>query len=287
MKKQNEQLDRSFSPTRTASSDGRDIPRHHCRSAQAKIVVAMLVPLMLSCSPQKLVSSKDVHQSNALTSIHDFGTANPGCKAWTDWNKLCSRVGRNDEIYCASDTTRTVAPSEPFCLSSDDPELSYPPKKPSARASAKRFCADELGDGQLPQCSDRTLMKRPFDGKSLSGRRHPYCAVWAEEHTSKPVCAEGNEFPELPRCDALAATDFRADNILYCAHDANEADRVCKNVNGVSSTRRSIERRSYPPKAVGRSNKTIIAVSDGEPYIVAMYCSETPTASIPQARLER
>ena len=287
MKKQNEQLDRSFSPTRTASSDGRDIPRHHCRSAQAKIVVAMLVPLMLSCSPQKLVSSKDVHQSNALTSIHDFGTANPGCKAWTDWNKLCSRVGRNDEIYCASDTTRTVAPSEPFCLSSDDPELSYPPKKPSARASAKRFCADELGDGQLPQCSDRTLMKRPFDGKSLSGRRHPYCAVWAEEHTSKPVCAEGKEFPELPRCDALAATGFRADNILYCAHDANEADRVCENVNGVSSTRRSIERRSYPPKAVGRSNKTIIAVSDGEPYIVAMYCSETPTASIPQARLER
>ncbi len=287
MKKEREQSIRSFSPTRTASSDGRDILRHHCRSAQAKIVVAMLVPLMLSCSPQKLVSSKDVHQSNALTSIHDFGTANPGCKAWTDWNKLCSRVGRNDEIYCASDTTRTVAPSEPFCLSSDDPELSYPPKKPSARASAKRFCADELGDGQLPQCSDRTLMKRPFDGKSLSGRRHPYCAVWAEEHTSKPVCAEGNEFPELPRCDALAATDFRADNILYCAHDANEADRVCKNVNGVSSTRRSIERRSYPPKAVGRSNKTIIAVSDGEPYIVAMYCSETPTASIPQARLER
>tara|TARA_B100000378_G_scaffold82020_1_gene64320 strand:+ start:552 stop:944 length:393 start_codon:yes stop_codon:yes gene_type:complete len=130
-------------------------------------------------------------------------------------------------------------------------------------------------------------MRRPFDGKSLSGRRHPYCAVWAEEHTSKPVCAEGNEFPELPRCDALAATGYRADNILYCAHDANEADRVCKYVDGVSSKRRGIERKSYPPKAVGSTNKTIIAVSDGEPYIVAMYCSETPTASIRQMRLER
>ena len=154
-------------------------------------------------------------------------------------------------------------------------------------ASANRFCADELTDGVMPQCSYQKFMRRPFDGKSLSGRRHPYCAVWAEEHTSKPVCAEGNEFPELPRCDALAATGFRADNILYCAHDANEADRVCKYVDGVSSKRRGIERKSYPPKAVGSTNKTIIPVSDGEPYIVAMYCSETPTASIPQMRLER
>ena len=286
MKKQNEQLDRSFSPEETASSDGTD-PRLLCPSPRAKNLALMLVPLVLSCSPQALVSSKDVHQSNALTSIHNFGTANPGCEAWTDWNKLCSRVGRNDEIYCASDPTRTVAPSEPFCLSSDDPELSYPPNKPSARASANRFCADELTDGGLPQCSFRKFMRRPFDGKSLSGRRHPYCAVWAEEHTSKPVCAEGNEFPELPRCDALAATGYRADNILYCAHDANEADRVCKYVDGVSSKRRGIERKSYPPKAVGSTNKTIIAVSDGEPYIVAMYCSETPTASIRQMRLER
>ena len=218
MKKQNEQLDRSFSPEETASSDGTD-PRLLCPSPRAKNLALMLVPLVLSCSPQALVSSKDVHQSNALTSIHNFGTANPGCEAWTDWNKLCSRVGRNDEIYCASDTTRTVAPSEPFCLSSDDPELSYPPNKPSARASANRFCADELTDGGLPQCSFRKFMRRPFDGKSLSGRRHPYCAVWAEEHTSKPVCAEGNEFPELPRCDALAATGYRADNILYCAQE--------------------------------------------------------------------
>lgn len=237
-----------------------------------KIALAMSPIVLFSCAPHEVPNSPAAAQSHKLTSVYDFGKANPGCHVWTDWNKMCSRVDGGDEIYCASDTTRTVAPSEPFCLSSDDPELAFPPKSPSALLSANRFCANTLSYGTVPLCSDRKLMRRPFDGKSLSGRRHPYCTVWAEEHTSKPVCAEGDEFPELPRCSALAATGFRAENILYCAHDADEARGLCKGLDGVNSKRRGIERQSYPPKYHEHKNTTIIAVSDREPYVLPMFC---------------
>ena len=64
-----------------------------------KIALAMSPIVLFSCAPHEVPNSPAAAQSHKLTSVYDFGKANPGCHVWTDWNKMCSRVDGGDERY--------------------------------------------------------------------------------------------------------------------------------------------------------------------------------------------
>lgn len=55
-------------------------------------------------------------QAQADAALAAFDKDNPDCQLWTNWQKMCSRMGGSGETLCAIDTQRRVAPSAAFCV---------------------------------------------------------------------------------------------------------------------------------------------------------------------------
>lgn len=163
---------------------------------------AMLVVFTFSCAIMGVaVASQDrgdnmyyKSRAEAEADLDLFERDYPKCMLWTNWQKMCSRTGRNSKIHCAEDRERRVRPSAPFCahyINSD-----YGRNKPDQVASILRFCKSKHIAGQLSEdgvkfqvteCR-RYSPARPFNGKRLSARLNPLCATWTTQNNGILKC---------------------------------------------------------------------------------------------------
>ena len=171
-------------------------------------------------------------QAEADADLARYDLDNPSCQLWTNWQKMCSRVGAEGIRRCTRDPRHAVRPSKPFCavrLVAEpgepilvEPEL--PETLTESRASStsrRRFCATlwngerrlvpfkpEVVDAHrsVPLCIAYKV-PRPFDGLDWQSQNHPNCKEWQKEggglyRCSQPVKDEncyfsGNGVPEL------------------------------------------------------------------------------------------
>lgn len=244
-------------------------------------IIAAAGAALVACSTIPAVSSDwdsdnfYAGQAEADAALELFDKSNPDCQLWTNWQKMCSRSGPSGSVYCASDASRPVSPSAPVCVAwsvGNDRQLAASSRR--EQLSRARFCRGELieleDDGGSALCTSPDP-QRPFSGRDLSARRHPYCTVWAEEHTGAPVCAEGSAFPELPRCAALAEAGHGSRQPLYCANENSLAIADCNEPRGLFGRRRGVNRPFYPPEQQD-DESSIIAVSDKEDDVLSVYC---------------
>ncbi len=154
-----------------------------------------------------------------------FGREHPRCQLWTNWQKMCSRTGRGGEPHCVTDPDMPVTPSEPFCvyegLGAHVSDLDTPDA-----GSRERFCIRTttygVSDGKtlvkgIRACAEFTP-HRPFNGRNLAARRHPWCGEWSDAWTERPVCREVmRRGDSLPSCKVLAASGYVHDRPLQCS----------------------------------------------------------------------
>jgi hypothetical protein len=213
-------------------------------------------------------------QAEADAALAAFDKSNPTCQLWTNWQKMCSRTGPKGSTWCTTDSATPVRPSLTFCA--DTQGVSFLPNELDDRrqiVSAERFLEQNSRPSNFDSDEYRIKMidGRPFSGKSLAGRRHPYCDVWARESDAKPVCAERGTFPELPRCSAVVASKIRTKDVLYCASENVAVAKSCPEPAGMQGSRRQVSRMPYPPQQ-GLKVQDILAVSDAEDYILSVNC---------------
>ncbi len=157
-----------------------------------------------------------------------FEQANPECKLWTNWEQMCSRSNANGEAYCVSDPDRKAAPSEPFCT---DSYLGYDATNFTEKQteSVLRFC-DKISEIDLPVTVDgegamkpfelclRFQSDRPFNGKRVASRLHPWCQEWSDSGSGEAVCSTASD-PDngAAVCQGLANAGYEHENRLYCS----------------------------------------------------------------------
>jgi hypothetical protein len=163
-------------------------------------------------------------QKEADAALAAFDRDNPDCQLWTNWQKMCSRTGENGATWCTTDPDKPVKPSTPFCEApKGSPDrvgdrYSFPPTMTKSQIeSANRFCLSGISSKRQCKKLDPT---RPFNGKRLAARRHPWCEIWGDETAllrTPPVCSETTDIQGVPKCAPLAQKGYKIKGALYCA----------------------------------------------------------------------
>ena len=173
---------------------------------------------------------------SATSELVAFDHANPDCQLWTNWNRMCSRTGPNGDTHCVRDPDRSVTPSAPFCVIEGGKVWFERDWTAEQRASAERFCNraedmtvgwSKLGPtGELERYSATARgctefdPDRPFNGKRVSARRHPWCLAWGRVREDKVACTERGSKRDGPSCGGLAM-QRHADKLgLFCGERA-------------------------------------------------------------------
>ena len=119
-------------------------------------------------------------QAEADANLARYDLDSPSCQLWTNWQKMCSRTGKDGSTICKRAAVR-VKPSVPFCSA----RLEYGflglsgPYDQRQLGSYLRFCATKTGelttDG-VPLCNWSN--DRPFNGLRSREIAHPWCRRW-------------------------------------------------------------------------------------------------------------
>lgn len=166
--------------------------------------------------------------SDAENALSEFDRAHPKCQIWTNWQKMCSRTGPSGETICIRDPDRKAAPSAPFCTGSS---LGYEATglSPRQEKSVLRFC-ESYSEMEIPEIRNGSRMmkplklcqrfraNRPFNGRRIAARLHPWCSQWSDSGTGAVVCNAASEASdETPNCRTLADEAYAHENRLYCS----------------------------------------------------------------------
>jgi hypothetical protein len=144
-----------------------------------------------------------------------FREHNPDCALWSDWQRLCSRMGPSGSVTCKTDPFRKVARSAPFCVSGR-PKIG----SQAEVASRDRFCVGR--DPNVPKSPFGGTCavwanNRPFSGRAIAHYLHPACEIWGYESALKgDLCTTGTPRPNLPSCSSPKMKSFRTTEILAC-----------------------------------------------------------------------
>lgn len=167
------------------------IPRWRDPASRRSFFVLALAPLMIAAERPKAAVIYETQQA-ADRALAIFDRDNPDCELWTDWQRLCSRTGPQSSRYCKATVQKSVRPSAPFCVAKADGGYRRTNKQEDsaeAIASSRRFCSadwavppDSTGSG-----SCMYSMTRPFSGRDLNDRAHPWCSAWREAVGSRPT----------------------------------------------------------------------------------------------------
>ena len=162
--------------------------------------------------------------SHADRKLQQFDRSHPDCDLWTDWHKLCSRMGENGETTCRTDPYHRAKPSAPFCA---DYETARPDTLAEAQ-SRSRFCV-KFGRGQpeppgAHYCG-RYRSERPFNGVNIENLRTPECLEWGtysvpctenkQNGGALPLCSSAN-LRKAPPTVAYACVKWAPTG--YCRH---------------------------------------------------------------------
>jgi hypothetical protein len=199
---------------------------------QIHALVLLVLPLLLAAC----TASNGQLTGGAEAKLVAFDSANPACDLWTDWSRMCSRTGPSGETVCVRDPDRPVSPSEPFCVSERGKAWYERTWTPAQRVSAERFCtkietvtpswyqvgAD--GPGKLQSVTVRGCTEfdaqRPFNGKRVAARRHPWCLAWGQAGYDEVVCIEHGSTRDGSSCSGLARLRHADKLGLFCGERA-------------------------------------------------------------------
>jgi hypothetical protein len=151
------------------------------------IRATLLLPLALLASLGPSVAGRPVSTAGpkqADAALAAFEAAHPKCEVWSNWQKMCSRIGST--VHCTVDRVRPVRPSAPFCLGE------WEEVTPEAYQSQMRFCRKtdvlSFGGRRVTVC-ERYQADRPFNGRRLQPRLSPACEEWREESSNRKARA--------------------------------------------------------------------------------------------------
>ena len=146
----------------------------------AAILVFGLLSFTLLGSADAGGQHVSLSQAEADADLAKFDRDNPGCELWTNWQRMCSRLG--GETHCIKDAAHIVRPSKAFCVGHWDG------LDRQSIASQFRFCRKRgeiyYSAKRLPVCEEY-VAERPFDGRRLATRVSPGCAEWRQEITGQ------------------------------------------------------------------------------------------------------
>lgn len=104
-------------------------------------------------------------QQEADAALAAFERENPQCQLWTNWQKMCSRIGADGGTLCVEDKARRARPSIPFCVGATQEgrvALSVGQWDIARRKSLERFCKRPAPDGWEPVGWCAFDARRPF-----------------------------------------------------------------------------------------------------------------------------
>jgi hypothetical protein len=134
--------------------------------------------------------------SSADRKLLNYDRAHPDCDLWTNWRKLCSRMGPNGETTCRTDLYHSAKPSEPFCADSKPGRQDTP----AEALSRNRYCAEFSVDG--PRRCRFYQADRPFNGTRIAQLETPDCLRWT---SLAGACATNASDAEgLPLCSTVS-----------------------------------------------------------------------------------
>jgi hypothetical protein len=169
-------------------------------------------------------SSELNHDQGRNRELEAFGQAHPQCQLWTNWQQTCSRTGIDGGTVCVEDAAYPVTPSEPFCVAdvaSGDGAADLSRMTPVLRNSLLRYCerthAVPAREGRAREFCSSFKIDRPFNGRSLSARLHPWCNAWSDAATHRTVCSNNQGISGVPQCLGLARVRYVHDGGLYCS----------------------------------------------------------------------
>lgn len=236
------------------------------------MTVTAAIGTLLACAamPAKIGSlSPDIFytsQQEADVALEKFEKDNPSCQLWTNWQRMCSRTGKNGAAECISDDALSVRPSTPFCAevnigARNEFRVSeqFAVAKSLQFRSRGRFCTF---DGSIMHCRS----DRPFNGRHLSARRNSLCEIWAEEKAPefRPICSENTSNTGLRSCAALSKKKFKADVPLYCSKRSEMTGKnICQSISGWGAGPDFGHDAPYEAIALGRK---------GDLPVIGLYC---------------
>ena len=214
--------------------------------------ITALVLLLSACA----TTSSSIYfssQTAADASLTAFDKNNPDCQLWTNWQKMCSRTGRDGSTFCSTDPGIRVKPSRPFCtfrvipkeghpfpVSPDVPETLTEPR--ASTNSRNRFCA-KFWDGKaqplfilddetaalhknIPLCAGYKI-SRPFNGLDSVPQQNPRCKKWNKIHTGMLYCSEKVEDDICTYLgNGVSTPEITEDGIWAGRDDASETQAV-------------------------------------------------------------
>lgn len=200
-------------------------------------IVAKARNVHLDESVAKSGASTTAEQQNLLL----FGRNNPECAMWTDWHKLCARMG-SGRVECRADSARTVKASTPFCVAGE--QANAESASIGLNPSAMRFCRKkqtEYGhsrrDEESYQVCARFAPDRPFNGRRIASLDHEACDIWSDANSGIAVCSNNNGLnAKLPACSELAKKRYEHKNLLICSAWSAAMKGRCKNPQPTEST---------------------------------------------------
>jgi hypothetical protein len=207
-------------------------------------------------------------QAAADEALKKFDKDNPDCQLWTNWQKMCSRAGEDGTTSCVTDLHMPARPSVPFCAGGVKRVFSVKDQifDDLEKRSATRFCKDLKYGDKLLDCYGKKS-ERPFNGRRVALLRSPLCEVWSSG--DRPVCAEGDSHPELPRCAGLGRKSYPKP--LHCSKLDNKfvAHSKCEKVV------RSEEGPEYPLPEKWRESPILpMGKLRAETFVHSIYCGE-------------
>ncbi|WP_411341751.1 hypothetical protein V6U71_08010 [Sphingopyxis sp. J-6] len=129
--------------------------------------------------------------AEAVRDFDSFPQSHPSCAIWTNWQKVCSRTGKNRELHCKKAAVQ-IRPSKVFCAAEYEGGLGGPRSDAPAleQASFLRFC--NVPDGFSGSYSERLEYcdwqpDRPFNGRRLAELKHPWCERWVKIPHLRPT----------------------------------------------------------------------------------------------------
>jgi hypothetical protein len=155
-------------------------------------------------------------QKAADAALEKFDKHHPDCQLWTNWQKMCSRIGRSGKnTHCNKDHSFRAKPTRPFCLSNSESQLIDSADElpnSSDHELLNIFCTRFRASGGLRVCEEM-LENRPFNGRSLAALRHPFCEIWGQG--GQNICSENGSVPGLPKCSKIDS-NVQSKEKYYC-----------------------------------------------------------------------
>jgi len=192
------------------------------------VMSGLVFGLLVGCVSQTRQRNSAADKSVKVNArLKKFDREHPNCQLWTDWQTMCSRVGKNGEAYCRNDPLHPVKPSEPFCV--DEYLGNFRTNMTDKQMeSVFRFCEKSLHydlpeskTGRASRLCTKFSDSRPFSGHNIASLQHPWCREWSDSVTGEKVCrmskGEHDNTTGVKNCSDATVNTFEHKNLLSCS----------------------------------------------------------------------